>query len=161
MIHPTHRRAGGLAPRLLLALAVLAGALAIAVARPRPAAAWSKSESADEIVLTSERLTDETVHATLILKVRRSGDVLFRVELHNSGRTRKYVKTSVTATFPNAAFEVSSGIPASGQKRIDKDTTTAWETPSVEPRLAQRWDRIQHQAIEARFHMQVQRVVGT
>jgi hypothetical protein len=150
----------GRAARSLLALALLVGGLALGLARPDPAAAWSKSESANSIVLTSERMTDETVHATLTLTLRRNGDVIFRADMHNSGRTRKFAQGKVTATFPDAGFSVSSAVPPFGRERIDKDSSVSWDEVAFDPRLTQQWDLISHRPTEARFHLDVKRVGG-
>jgi hypothetical protein len=145
----------------ILALALLAGGVALAVTRGEPASAWTIQQGSDEIVLTSERLHSVTVRATLTLVLHRNGDILFRVEAHNSGATRKYFEGDVKATFTDATFDVSVAFPEFGHERIGSDSSITRERVLFEPRLAQRWDRVLGHPIEANFHLDANRVQGT
>jgi hypothetical protein len=146
--------------RTLLVLLLLAGALAFGIARPGPASARDIHQTPDEIVLTSVRMHDETVRATLTLTLRRNGDVILRADMHNSGRTRKFAQGKVTATFPDAGFSISAAAHPWGRERIDRDSYITWDEVAFEPRLAQRWDLVSFRPIEASFHLDVKRVGG-
>lgn len=165
-MHPTTQlllrpSTSGRMTRLLLAAVVLATALAITVTRSEPAGAWTIQRNPDEIVITSERLHDVTVRATLIVTLRRNGDVIFEAhDVHNSGATRKYFSATVKVTFPEAAFNISLRLPDYGHLRIGKRSTASWDKVAYEARLAQRWDRVQTDDIGAHFSLDATRVQG-
>jgi hypothetical protein len=149
-----------LAPRLMLALAVLAGVLVTVVGHPDPASAWTIQHDPDEIVLTSVRLHDETVRATLVLTLQRDGDVvLLAQDVHNSGATRKFYKAEATVHVPAADFSVTAFLPDSDALiRIGGDTTQSKETRTYSQALFDKWDVISTHAVEASLNLSVQRV---
>jgi hypothetical protein len=161
----THHRArkrlgGGRTARLVLALALVAGALAFAVARPEPASAWSVRHGADEIVLTSTRLKDETVRATIIVTLRRDGDVILRAhDVHNSGATRKFFKAEARVTSPATGLDISVYLPeGSGLIRIASDTTRSWESKIYSQGLYDKFDQVHAHALDAELRFNAQRV---
>src|SRR4051794_38505749 len=86
-------RSGGLRPRRsLLALLTTALAFVFIVGQANPAGAYTISRITTEIVVTSERLNDLTVHMTQSFTLNSSGRVTFKVDVHNSGSTRKFYR---------------------------------------------------------------------
>jgi hypothetical protein len=146
-----HRGAGRGASRLVLALAVLTGALAIAVARPEPASAFSVRHGTDEIVITSERLEDEHVRVTLIVTLRRDGDMILRADqVHNSGATRKFIKANATVTSPATGVTIDVHMPANwGSHRIASDATRSWEERTYSQGLFDKFDQVYAHQLDA------------
>jgi hypothetical protein len=127
--------------RVLLALAMLAGALTLTVAGAGPANAITfERTSPDELVITSDRLSGHEVHATVILKLRRNGDVIMRVEAHNSGPRRKFVDADADAKSPAANFYTS--IAYNQGWRINPGYYENWQKQLFDPELNAKYDTI-------------------
>jgi predicted small integral membrane protein len=157
-MRPRWRR--GLGMHALVVLTVLGGLLAMAVARSAPASAYSEGRNGNEIVLTSERMSDNGVHATVILTLRSSGEIVLRGnDVHNAARTRKFVDYSANFTLVEAGFDVNIMFPTSlrDEQRIDSGETHSWETRRVEPRLQQQWASVVNGSLRGGFHFRAYR----
>ena len=136
---PTHqpratRSAGTLSVRIMLALAAIASAFVLTVTGAEPAGA------ASGITMTSQRFHDLQVHATLSVTLRSNGDVTYRIEAHNTARTRKFVVAWIAVESPAGNFYLSNRIVDSA--RIDPDTYETWEWSTFNAQVAARWDDI-------------------
>jgi hypothetical protein len=139
--------------RLVLVLALVAGVLTIALTRPQPASAWTVQHDPDAVVLTSERLHDETVRATIVVVLQRAQDV------HNSGATRKFYKVDATIKVPAAGLDVTVYLPTGdGIIRIGGDTTQTRESRTYSPTLFDHFDTVHSHQIEASLHLDARRV---
>jgi hypothetical protein len=125
--------------RKLLALVVMGIAFVLTLAQAEPAWAYTISRSDTQIVVTSDRLTDITVQVTETLTVRSNGQVTLNVDVHNSGRTRKY-------------YYVEAGVvsPATGVQewfrytclKVGGDSYDSWSKTRVDPNVYPNWSRI-------------------
>ena len=76
--------------RLAAAIAVM-GATALVVAHANPASAYTVEQpNSNTIVLTSDRLDDDTVHATIRVHLYRDGTTSWTVDARNGGAKRKF-----------------------------------------------------------------------
>jgi hypothetical protein len=146
--------------RLVLVLALVAGVLTIALTRPQPASAWTVQHDPDAVVLTSERLHDETVRATIVVVLQRDGDIVLRAQdVHNSGATRKFYKVDATIKVPAAGLDVTVYLPTGdGIIRIGGDTTQTRESRTYSPTLFDHFDTVHSHQIEASLHLDARRV---
>lgn len=151
---------GGPLARLSLVLAVVAAALGLIVVRSEPANAWTIRRSANEIVLTSERLHDLTVRANVVVTLRRDGDVILRAhEVHNSGATRKFYRVEATVNIPVIGLEIYMLNPWNGTyRRIGGDSTHSNETKQYYQKLYDEWDLVSSHTIDASLRLNAKRV---
>jgi hypothetical protein len=141
-------------PLMLLAMAMLAG-IALTVARSRPASAYDVARNPDEIVFTRTRLHDETVRATIIVKLERNGDIFTHVDAHNSGKTRKYFDAWADIHSPAADIDLHPGL----YTRISKDTYQGFDSKSFSEKLALRFDQLRDDPnLAASLHLNGYRV---
>jgi hypothetical protein len=146
------RSAGALSARILLALASLAGAFTLTVVGAEPAGAYTIARSSDRIVLTSDRLSNNQTHATLIVTLRSTGDWTLRVEAHNTAATRKFVEAYAWMESPwtGHTWAFYSG----ERRRVDRDEWDEWEHTGWSALLEGQWDEVMEDPhLEAVFDM--------
>src|SRR5436190_15650979 len=105
---PSHRK-GPRPARKLLTLFLMGTAFVLTIAQAEPAWAYTINRGDTQIVITSDRLTALTVHVTETFIIRSNGQVTFKVDVHNSGNTRKYYWTDATAESPQTGVKVYGG----------------------------------------------------
>jgi hypothetical protein len=143
-MHTVHRLSALRAPgrrsaQMLLALTMLASALAVTGARAEPAWAYTITRSPTEIVITSERLHDETVRATHTYRLRSNGYIIYQLDWHNSGRTRKYFNAHAVVTSPAIGLRAVRDVTC---RRVPKDSYDSTSTSWFDSVLSQRWDEV-------------------
>jgi hypothetical protein len=102
------RSAGALSVRLLLTMAMIAGALALNFAGAEPAGATVhasqptivRSPDGLFITATSERMHELQVHVTVVMSISRLGHWNMEVYAHNTARTRKKVTAGAVVRSP-------------------------------------------------------------
>ena len=137
--HRAVPRARGWRPgRSLLALLTTGMALLV-LAQADPAGAYTLSRSTTQIVATSERLTDITVHATETMTWSSDGRVTVKVNVHNSGSTRKWYYVEAGMVSPATSFQAWY---RKSCLRIDGDHETTWSVSWIDPLLNPSWSGI-------------------
>jgi hypothetical protein len=139
--------------RKLLALFVMGTAFALTLAEP--ASAYTIDRSDAQIVITSERLTAITVHLTETITLRSNGQVSFKVDVHNSGNTRKYYRIKATVDSP------TSGVKEDWLdcRRVGGDTYDSYTHSYVDPLLGPNWIPVRNDAaLKASFNLEAWRV---
>jgi hypothetical protein len=151
------RPAGGGSMRVLLALAMLAGAFTLTVAGAEPASAETIQRTPTSVVITSERLHSVTVRTTQIITLNSNGNVTYRIEAHNGGRTRKYFTTDGWVRSPAGSLDLPFG--SAGCYRIAGDDWRNYESVSFNPQVAIRWnDIVNDPDLDSYFHLSAYRV---
>jgi len=142
-VRPRAARSGGaLWARILLALASLAGAFTLTVVGAEPAGAYTIERSADEIVITSRRLSDKQTHVTVIFTLRSNGDYGLRVEAHCTAATRKWIEAFAQVESP-ANLGRSWGTALVSKRRIESGEWKNWDVyGGNDPWLVDNWDRL-------------------
>jgi hypothetical protein len=119
----SHRRGARRSVRLLLIMTMLAGAVAVIVAGAQPATAATWQWFPDELVVTSERLSNTQTHATLTVRLRRNGDVVLDVRAHCTAKTRKYVTAEVAIRSERTGYQRTRKIY---DRRVDSGEWDEW-----------------------------------
>lgn len=130
-----------------------------------PASAGTVEWSANEIVITSDRLHDVTVRATQIITLRSNGDMFYQVDAHNSGATRKFFYTVASVEIPGTTMKwyfnlADSHFPV----RIDGNTYKTWgplrQNSQYSSTLASRWNEVLTSTINYSFRLDASRING-
>src|SRR5262245_43931017 len=111
--------------RKLLALVLMGIAFTLTIAQAQPAWAYTINRSDSQIVITSDRLTDITVHVTETFTLRSDGRVTFKLDVHNSGNIRKFYRVVGRVESPASGIKevYSNSCPPD---RIGGDSWDSW-----------------------------------
>lgn len=125
--------------RMLLALAMIAGAFTLTVAQAEPAGAYTIERGPNAIVITSNRLESVTVSSTQIVTLQRDGQIFYLLDARNGGRTRKFMDASVRIQSPNTGLDVFFSV---SHQRIGGQTSESYPQDDFSTLLRDRWDSI-------------------
>jgi hypothetical protein len=140
----------------VLALFLMGTAFVLTIAQAEPAWAYTIDRSDTQIVITSDRLTGITVHLTETWTLRSDGRVTFRVDVHNSGNTRKFYTVDSWAESPATGVKE---VRYRGCTRIGGDSYDTWSETYVDPVLNPNWSRVRSDPnLRASFKMTAYRL---
>lgn len=150
------RSMGTLSVRMLLALAMIAGAFTLTVARAEPAWAYTIERRPNEIVITSNELNSITVSATQTVTLQRDGQIFYRIDADNDGATRKFFNASANVQAPWTALNVNFFVT---HQRIGGNSSGSWSQSQFSPLLRDRWnDIVNDPDLQAYFWFEASRV---
>jgi hypothetical protein len=157
----TARSAGTLSARILLTLVSLAGAFTLTVVGAEPAGADTIQRSPDQIVVTSNRLTDKQTHATVIFTLRSNGDYGLEVRAHCTAATRKWIEAFAYLESP-ANLGRTWGTFLVSKRRIEAGEWKVWTVyGGNDPWLVENWDRLLNDPnLTPTFRIEVYRTGG-